>query len=209
MRRTVAFVLLLVVLPLNAAKKKPLPTLVKLPPKTAEIADLAVPKPKQSCPNWAWAAAVQLMLEKQNISGYDQTYWVTKSALGELCIESDIDLNQLKKWVDGNYKLSDGGDVHFESTVVSGAPQDVGYLIRLMKENRPAILLYQGRPLILQAIEYDEYIYPNDQRMYETRTLKMIDPLSKDPVVFDKSKDNISDLGGVFEVTVGPVEHWK
>jgi hypothetical protein len=208
MRRAVALVLILAASPLWGGKKLH-PTLVKQPPKTAEIPDLKVPTLKQACPNWAWAAAVELMLEKQNVVDYKQTYWILKSAAGELCIEAPIDLDQLKHWVDGDYKLMDGSDVHFEGTVVAGPPQDVGYLIRLLQEGRPALVLWRGHPYVLQAVEYDEYIYPNNQRMYEARKLTFLDPLGKDPAVFDKAKDDLSELGGVFEVKVGPIEHWR
>jgi len=208
MKRAVALLLILTALPLWA-KKKPLPTLVKQPPKTAEIADLKVPASKQACPNWAWAAAVELMLEKQSVVDYKQTYWILKSAAGELCIETAIDLDQLKHWVDGDYILMDGNHVHFEGTVVSGPPQDVGYLIQLLQEGRPAMLLWHGHPYVLQGVEYDEYIYPNSQRMYEARKLILLDPLGKDPIVFDKTKDDLSEIGGVFEVNVGPIEHWR
>jgi hypothetical protein len=196
-------------IPLWAGKKKQFPSLVKLPPKTVDIAGLEVPNPKQACPNWAWAAAVELMLHRQNVTDYPQTYWIYKSAGGELCIEAPIDLSQLKKWVDGNYKLMDGSDAHFEATVVAGAPQDVGYLIRLLQQGTPALVLWKGRPLVLQALEYDEYIYPNAQRMYEARKLTLLDPFGKQPLVFDKATDDMSEIGGVLAVTVGPVEHWK
>ncbi len=201
--------MLLFSLTLWAGKKPVVPTLAKLPPKTAEIADLKVPAPKQACPNWAWAAAVELMLEKQKVVDYKQTYWILKSAAGELCIETPVDLDQLKHWVDGDYKLMDGNDVHFEGTVVAGPPQVVGYLIGLLHDGVPPLVLWRGRPCVLQSLEYDEYIYPNNQRMYEARKLTLIDPLAKDPVVFDKLKDNLSDLGGVFGVKVGPIEHWR
>jgi hypothetical protein len=206
----VTLTLVFAVLPLSAAtKRKPFPTLVKQAPQTAEIPNLEVPTPKQSCPNWAWAVAVQLMLEKQKVVDYPQTYWILKSAPGELCIDSPVDLADLKHWIDGNYKLMDGNDAHFEAVVVSGPPQDVGYLIRLLRDGVPPLILYGGRPLVLQAVEYDEYIYPNNQRMYEARKLTMIDPVSRQPVVFEKLKDNADRLGGVLEVKVGPVEHWK
>jgi len=207
MRRAAIFLFLFTV-PLWGGKK-PRPTLVREDPKTVEIAGLTVPKPKQACPNWAWASAVELILEKQDVVDYKQTYWIMKSAGGELCIESAVDLDQLKRWIDGDYKLPDGSDVHFETTVTPGAPQDVGYLIRLLQEGHPAMVLWQGRPLVLQAVEYDEYIYPNAQRMFEARKLTMIDPLAKDPVVFDKTKDDPKDMGGVLEVKVGPVEHFR
>src|SRR3954454_17997183 len=109
MKRAVAL-LLLFALPSFGGKKLH-PTLVKQPPKTAEIPELKVPKPKQACPNWAWAAAVELMLEKQNVVDYKQTCWILKSAAGELCIESPIDLTQLKQWGDGDYVLMDGNHV--------------------------------------------------------------------------------------------------
>ncbi|HVZ17977.1 MAG TPA: hypothetical protein VG897_12715 [Terriglobales bacterium] len=207
MKRVVPL-LLLFSIPLWAGKK-PLPTLVKQPPKTAEIADLKVPALKQACPNWAWAAAVELMLEKQNVTDYKQSYWILKSAGGELCIETPIDLDQLKHWVDGDYTLMDGRKLHFEGTVISGAPQDVGYLIRLLQDGVPALVLWRGHPYVLQGVEYDEYIYPNNQRMYEARKLMMLDPMGKEPVVFEKLKDDLSDLGGVFAVKVGPIEHWR
>jgi len=208
MRRAVILLLVFSALPLLAGKK-PRPTLVKQDPKTVEISGLEVPKPKQACPNWAWASAVELMLEKQDIVDYKQAYWILKSAGGELCIESAIDLDQLKHWVDGDYKLMDGNDVHFEAILTPGAPQDVGYLIRLLQEGHPAMVLWRGRPYVLKAVEYDEYIYPNNQRMFEARKLTMIDPLGKDPIIFDKTKDDPAELGGILEVKVGPIEHWR
>jgi len=210
MRRAVAILLIAVVVPLWAGKKDQiLPQLMKKPPQTVEITDFKVPKPKQACPNWAWAAAVELMLEQQNVVDYKQDFWVTKSAGGELCIEESIDLDQLKHWVDGDYKLMDGTDAHFEATVTPGAPQDVGHFIGLLRDNRTALVLWNGRPYLLKAIEYDEYIYPNGQRMFEARKLTLLDPLAKAPVIFEKTKDNLDDLGGMLEVKVGPIEHWR
>jgi len=211
MRRAVVILLLAVsVFPLWAGKRKQVATLAKQPPKTVEIAGLAVPKPKQACPNWAWAAAVELMLEKQNVVDYKQTYWILKSAAGELCLETPIDLDQLKQWIDDDYILNDGNHVHFEAVVTPGAPQDVSDLISLLRDGHPAMILWRGRVYVLQGLEYDEYIYPNNQRMFEARKLILLDPLGgKDPVVFEKLKDDAEDLGGVLAVKVGPVEHWR
>ena len=193
----------------NAKKPAVNPMLVKKPPQTAEIAALVVPKPKQACPNWAWAAAVQLMLEQQQTTGFDQEYWVMKSAGGELCIEQPVDLERLKRWIDGEYVLNDGSHAEFDATITPGAPQDVSYFVNLLQKGRTAMVLWQGRPCVLKAIEYDEYIYPNGQRTFEARKLTIIDPLAKSPIVFDKTKDGIADLGGVFEVKVGPVDRFK
>lgn len=211
MRRVIAILLLLAAVPVCAEKTKKQinPMLVKKPPQTAEIASLKVPEPKQACPNWAWAAAVQLMLQEQQVSGFDQEYWVLKSAGGDLCIEKPIDLDQLKQWIDGEYVLDDGTHAEFDSTVTEGAPPDVSYFVAQLQKGRTVMVLFKGRPCVLKAIEYDEYIYPNGQRMLQGRKLTLLDPLSKTPIVFDRTKDDIADLGGVLEVKVGPVNHFK
>src|SRR5690349_1897981 len=84
------------------AGKKPFPTLVKLPPATAQIEGLKVPAPKQACPNWAWAAAVELMLTRQSVTDFKQLDWILKANGGEVCVESAIDLNAVKKAIDGD-----------------------------------------------------------------------------------------------------------
>lgn len=193
----------------KAKKPQVNPMLVKKPPQIAEIASLKVPQPKQACPNWAWAAAVQLMLQQQQVTGFDEEYWILKSAGGELCIEQPVDLDQLKQWIDGEYVLNDGTHADFDSTITPGAPQDVSYFVDLLQKGHTAMVLWKGRPCVLKAIEYDEYVYPNGQRTFEARKLTLIDPLAKAPIVFDKTKDDMADLGGVFEVKVGPVNHFK
>lgn len=203
MRRAVSILLIVAALPLWAGKKKPaLGPLYKQPTQTVEIAGLQVPKPKQACPNWAWAAAVQLMLEEQKVTDFKQDYWILKSAGGELCIETPVDLDQLKQWIDGDHILLDGNHVHLEGVATQGAPQDVSYLVQLMKEGRTTMILWKGQPYVLQAVEYDEYIYPNNQRLFEARKLTMLDPIGGKPVVFEKTKDDIAELGGTFEVRV-------
>lgn len=210
MIRALAILLLLLALPLWAGKNKNLnPNLMKKPPQTAEIANLEVPKPQQNCPNWAWAVAFQLMLAEQNITDYKQNYWVMKSAGGELCIEEPINLERLKQLVDGDYKLSDGNDMHFQGVITPGAPTDVSYFVEQLKQGRTAMLLWRGKPYVLQAIEYDEYIYPNGQRMFEARKLTLLDPITKKAEIFEKTKDDPAELGGVFEVKVGPVDPFK
>src|SRR5215813_11996567 len=178
-------------------------SLVKLPTATAEVKGLEVPRPKQACPNWAWAALLELMLAERDFD-LKQTYWVLKAFPGELCVESPVNLDYIRDTVKGDYVLMDGRHVHLSGVVTKGAPTDVGYLIANLREGHPLMLLWRGRPVLLQSIDYDEYVYPNDQRMFEALKLTMIDPLDDKPVVFEKGTDAMSDLGGVFEVRVGP-----
>lgn len=209
LRRSATLILVLAsVLPAVAGKPKPRPTLVKLDPAIEQIANLKLLTPKQPCPNWAWASAVELMLARQNVV-LDQTYWILKANAGEVCIENPVDLGMIRKAVEGDYVQPDGDKIHIGVVVTPGVPNDVGYLIRSIREGRPLLILWRGRPVVLQAIEFDEYIYPNNQRMYEARKLTFLDPLGEKPIVFDKATDKPSDLGGILEVRVGPIEHFR
>jgi len=208
-RRTTLVALFIVLAASAFAGKKPNPTLVKLPPAIAQIEGLKVPTPQQSCPNWAWAAAVNLMLTRQGVTDFKQSDWILKANGGEVCIETPIDLNAVKKAIDGNYTLLDARKVHLETNVIVGTPQDMGYFIESLQKGRPLLILLQGKPLVLQSIEYDEYIYPNNQRMYEARKLTLIDPYTNKATIFDKLTDASTDITGVLEVRVGPIEHFR
>lgn len=188
---------------LAAADKPKGAPLVKLPRKTIEIKDLEVAHPKQPCPNWSWAAALETMLLRQQID-LDQRYWVMKAYPGELCIETPIDLEFIQRLVKGDYVMLDGRKVHIEGVVTRGAPTDVGNLIIHVRDGQPLMMLWQGRPVLLQALDYDEYVYPNSQKMYEATKLTLVDPLSGKTIVFEKGTDNMSDLGGVFELQITP-----
>lgn len=208
MRFTACLLLLLANTMAISASPQKRASLIKLDPATVQIAGLELLKPKQPCRNWAWASVVELMLAKQKVT-LSQTELILKSNLGELCIETPVDFKAIGKVVDGDYVLDDGSKVQVESVIIGGAPTDVGYLIDSVKQGRPLLMLWRGRPVVLQGLEYDEYIYPNNQRMYEARKLTLLDPLGDKPLVFDKLVDSPSELGGVFEVRVGPVKHWR
>lgn len=185
--------------------KKPLPTLVKLPPKSEEIKDLSLVRAKQACPNWAWAAIVEMMLAHQDVPDMKQTDWILKANAGEPCLEVPVDLNAIKRVVEGEYVLLSTHKVRLEGVVTPGAPSDVGYLIQNVQNGNPLMLLWRGRPMALEAIEYDEYVYPNNQRMFEVLTLTLADPISGKSEVFDKAKDDPAEIGGAFEVRVVPL----
>lgn len=186
-----------------ADNKKKGATLVKMPPATVQIESLNLVKPKQPCLNWAWASAMETLLAREKVE-VSQTEMILKTDLGELCIDAPVDLLKIKKLLDGRYVLADGSKVMVEVVVTSGPPTDVGYLVKQTKLNHPLLLTWKGRPLVLQSVEYDEYIYPNSQRMFEARKLTMIDPLFDKPVTFEKLVDDTNDLGGTLELLVTP-----
>jgi hypothetical protein len=52
---------------------------------------------------------------------------------------------------------------------------------------------------------YDEYIYPNDQRMFQIKEIKLVDPLltgKERERSFVNGRDDLAEIGGVFEVVV-------
>jgi hypothetical protein len=206
---SVVMLLLLLGASAMAGKKPPRANLVKLPAASAAIESLMVPKAEQKCPNWAWATAIEVMLTRQDVSNMPQSYWVTKAGGGEVCIESPVALDDLKELVEGDYVLPSGNNVHFEGVVNKGAPKDVGYLIKSVREGRPLLVIWNDRPLVLQGITFDEYIYPNNQRMFEARQLTLVDPIALETVIFDKEKNDPAEITGTFEVRVGPVEHFR
>ena len=185
------------------AGKKPGLSLTKLPTASAEIKSLALQLAKQKCPNWAWAATVEMMLARQDVD-IKQTDWILKADGGELCIETKPSLEAIKRVVEGNYVQPDGSKIHITG-IVTKEVTDVGYLVGSLREGRPLLILYSGRVLVLKAIVYDEYIYPNNQRMFEVVKMTLLDPFGGDPVIFDKSIDDPNRVEGAFEVRVGPV----
>lgn len=208
MRRSLLLLLLLLALPAWAGKK-PRATLVKLDPATIRLSELKFPELKQPCINWVWAGAVEAMLAHQDVTDLKQTHWVLKAYAGEICSEVPLDFGALKKVVDGDYVLLDGRKINLEVIVTPGTPWDMGYLIRSLRENQPLLMIWRGRPVILTGMEYDEYIYPNNQRMFEARKLWFLDPLGGKPDTFDKATDDPAEITGIFEVRAGPPVHFR
>jgi hypothetical protein len=148
-----------------------------------------------------------MMLARQGVD-IKQVDWIMKANGGEVCIESTPVLDDVKRVVTGNYVQPDGSKIHISGIVTKGA-NDVGYLIGSLREERPLLILLGGRVLVLQSLLYDEYIYPNNQRMFEVVKMTLLDPLGGDPVIFDKAADDPGLVQGIFEVRVGPIEPFQ
>jgi hypothetical protein len=189
-----------------AGKKQGL-SLTKLPTATVEIKSLTFPHPKQRCPNWAWAVTVEMMLAQQGVD-IKQSDWILKANGGELCIESTPVLEDIRRVVTGNHVQPDGSKIHI-SAIVTKDVTDVGYLVGCLRDDRPLLVLYGGRILVLQSLLYDEYIYPNNQRMFEAVKMTLLDPLGGDPVIFDKSTNDPAVVQGILELRVGPIEPFQ
>jgi hypothetical protein len=199
-------------LPLVAAKK-PLQgaPLTLLTDQSVELKAFWLPTPVQKCTNWAWAVAIEAMLKSQQVT-MKQNAWVMKANLGEVCIDALPTLEQLAKVINGAYVLDDGRHVRLQVRYISGAPTPDD-LIAPLRQGRPVLLFWKTRALVVRAIVYDEFIYPNDQRMFVIREIKLVDPLltgKQRESSFVTGQDNAADIGGTLEVVVIPdkVQSW-
>ena len=205
MFRRALILALLFAVPLAAEKKKGAP-LAKLPPQTVDIADLKVSSPAQACTNYAVAVAVESMLRVQKVA-LDQHFWVQKANGGELCIEPVPDLDRLARSVNGVYTLEDGRKITLETRVIPGAPTVPDDAIAPLRHGIPLLVFWKSRALLLHTVVYDEYIYPNGQRMFQLREMKMTDPVAparEREVSFVTGTDDPADIAAMVLVTVTP-----
>jgi hypothetical protein len=109
--------------------------------------------------------------------------------------------------VDGTYVMSDGRKVRLETCVTSGAPMPDDAVIPL-RRHRPVLLFWRGRAYVLRAVTYDEYIYPNGQRMFQLREMKLLDPLLRGKAAeigFVNGRDDPGEISGVVSIEVVPI----
>jgi hypothetical protein len=210
-----AFFLMLVLLLVGAAwaeKKKPTPqpTLLARPNQAVDIRGLKVPEPAQKCENFGWAAGLELMLRLQGVK-LDQKYWITKIEGGELCQEQLRRMDELAQAVDGEYQLDSGPKVRLKTTYTQGAPAVLDEMIVAIREGSPWLLVWKGHPYLVDGLLYDEYIGPNNARIFMVREIKLLDPLvaqddARRQVTFVRGRDNLADVDGTMMVRATPVE---
>ena len=190
----------------SAGKKPKGVPLARLPERAAEIAKLALPAPAQKCQNWAWAVALEVMLQAQAVA-LKQNFWVQKVNGSEICWDAPPTLRGLARAIDGRYVLDDGRKIRLQSRYYEGAPTIPDDVIAPLRQGTPLLVFWKNRALVLRAVIYDEYIYPNGQRMFEIREMKLLDPLApakQREVSFVNGRDDPADISGVFQVTVIP-----
>lgn len=203
MLRRACIVALLLAIPLAADKKPKGAPLAKLPEQTVTVSRMELPKAAQLCTNYAWAVAVETMLRAQNVP-LDQHFWVQKANGGEVCIDPAPDLERLARTLNGTYVLNDGRKIKLEAQVILGAPGIPDDAIAPLKHGVPLLIFWKSRAYILRGAIYDEYIYPNGQRMYQVLELRMLDPLGTDKqreVSFVNGTDDPADISAVVYVT--------
>ena len=202
LRRAILVVLLLG-LPLAAGDKSKGVPMAKIPDQKAEVVELTLATLAQSCNNYAWAVVVEAILKAQEVP-LDQHFWVDKASGGELCIDPLPELERLTKVLDGGYTLTDGRKVKLATKVIAGAPSIPDDALAPLKHGVPILVFWNARAYVLEGAVYDEYIYPNGQRMYLIRELKMLDPLAsakKREVSFVNGTDDPAGIQALVIVT--------
>ena len=184
------------------AQKKGAP-IYKLPQKTVVMEDLKIATPAQPCTNYAVAVAIEAMLKLQQVP-LDQHFWVQRLNGGELCVDALPDLDRLTRLVAGAYTLDDGRKINLEVQAIAGSPTSPDQAIGPLSKNLPMLLFWKSRAFVLRGIVYDEYFYPNGQRMYQIRELKMFDPLAsakEREVSFVNGTDDPAEITGLVFVS--------
>ncbi len=191
-------------------KPQPQPTLLARPNQAVDINGLKVPTPAQKCENFGWAVGLELMLRMQGVQ-LDQKYWITKIEGGELCQEQLRPMEELAQAVDGDYQLDSGAKVRLKTSYTKGPPTVLDDLIVSIREGSPWLFVWKGHPYLVDGLLYDEYIGPNNARIFMVKEIKLLDPLAapddaQRQVTFVRGRDNLEEIDGTMTVRAIPIE---
>ena len=194
------------VAPLPAKKMKSAIPMTKRPNQLAEIKDAALisPQAAQPCQNFAWAAVLEKLLAAQQVP-MPQRALVAKSSNGERCLDTPVSLPAISSVVSGDYVLDSGRKIRITVTYLEGTPAYIDPLLAALQSNQPLLLLYNGKPMLLYGVLYDEYVARNGSRIYQPRELHLADPAApaaRQHIVFTVGKDDANQINGLLSVDV-------
>src|SRR5438445_5323377 len=116
---------LLIALSMQAADQKQGQRYYLKPDQTADLAsETKLNTAKQSCENWAVAAGLETMLQRQNVQ-LDQSFWVMRLNGGELCVNDTPTIDALTQAVNKEFVLDDGRHVRLEIHFQPGPPVNI------------------------------------------------------------------------------------
>lgn len=183
-------------------KKPQLPGVVARPPQTDELAQRPALAALQPCPNWAWAAGVEMLLEAQGVR-LDQRHWVLKANGGEVCLPR-VSPEQLARVIDGDYALASGRKIRLQARWQNGVIS-ADEVIMAARRQRPLLLFWRGHPYVAYGAVYNEFIASTGHRMFEISEIKLYDAAGVADgryVTFLRGRDDIADIQGVMDIDV-------
>jgi hypothetical protein len=196
------FVLLFLLISLQAAGQKQGQQYYLKPDQTADLAaDTKLNTAKQSCENWAVAAGLETMLQRQNVA-LDQSFWVMRLNGGELCVDDTPTIDALRLVVNRDFVLDDGRHVRLEIQFEPGPPRSIDSVIAGLKLQQVTLLLWRGHPYYLTGVTYDERIGRDGTRFFEVKEIRLANTYAKLPgVTFQKGRDDPAEIQGVLSVS--------
>lgn len=202
LRRLQFAILFLLALCAPATGQKQQQTYYLKPDQTADLsAETKLITAKQNCENWALAAGLETMLQRQNVL-LDQNFWVTRFNGGELCLNDLPTMDTLRLVVNRDFVLDDGRHVHLEINFVSGPPINIDSIIAGLKLQQISLLIWKKHPYYLTGITYDEHIGRDGMRLFEVKEIRLANTYPKLPgVTFQKGRDDPAEIQGTLSVS--------
>jgi len=173
--------------------------------KPDQTLDLASPKmvmARENCENWALAAGLETMLQKQDVA-LDQRYWVMHLYYGELCDDRLPDMSHVADVVNQEFVLDDARHVRLELHFIPGAPTDIDSVLAALQRQQPTLFLWRNHFYYLTGVTYDERIGRDGTRNFEVKEIRLADTFAGQPAAtFQKGRDNLGEIGGIVSVSV-------
>ncbi|PYY03574.1 MAG: hypothetical protein DMG64_07310 [Acidobacteria bacterium] len=173
---------------------------------SANLEKTAFKVAEKPCENWAWVAGIVSLAAAQGVH-IEQQYLVDRLYGGSICRSSPVDVGSLAREISRDYVLPDGQRFRLEAQFSAGAPTQPDPLIVAMRQNRPLMVLWNGRSYLLTGVSYDEYTAPTGNKLLIVTEFKLFDPAANAPkneLTFSRESDNADDLGGVLVLNVYP-----
>lgn len=192
----------LITLSLRAADQKQGQQYYLKPDQTADLAaETKLNTAKQSCENWAVAAGLETMLQRQNVP-LDQSFWVMRLNGGELCVDDMPTIDALKLVVNRDFVLDDSRHVRLEIQFTPGPPVSIDSVIAGLKLQQVTLLLWRGHPYYLTGVTYDERIGRDGTRFFEVKEIRLANTYTKLPgITFQKGRDDPAEIQGILSVS--------
>jgi len=198
-----AIFFLVITVSLQAVDQKQQQQFYIKPDQTADLAaEIKLGTAKQNCENWAMAAGLETMLQRQNVV-LDQSFWIMRLNGGELCIDDLPTIDALKLVVNRDFVLDDGRHVRLEIHFDVGPPVNVDPVIAALKSLQVTLLLWRGHPYYLTGVTYDERIGRDGTRFFEVKEIRLANTYPKLPgVTFQKGRDDPAEIQGIMSISV-------
>ncbi len=202
--RYIAIGFLFLTVSLHADDKKKQQQIYVKPDQTADLQPGKMATAKQNCENWALAAGLETLFQREGVS-LDQNYWVIRLSHSEICHQELPDLESVAQAVNQDVVLPDGKHVRLELGLVSGAPTNMDAVIAGIRRQQLSLLLWHGHVYYLTGVTYDERVAANGYRVFEVKELRLSETYARQPaLVFKKGHDNTDEINGLLTVSVIP-----